>query len=93
MNDNKYFIELPHEEQDCARSIQLMDISGYIKMFQWGCNEGNHTAVAIIDADTEDEVRNILPPILRPNARIMKLNSFTREEIADIHKMADGSNA
>ena len=83
-NTNKYFIELPHEEKDCA-AIKLVHIRGYITHFQWGCEAGNHTAVMIVDAANEEEVLNILPPILRPKARIIKLNTYTPADVEALH--------
>ena len=89
MSEYKYFIELVHDANDCAMAIKLVDVSGYIQMFQWGCNAGEHTGVAILDAENEQQVLNILPPLLRPKARIVKLNTYTRKEIEEIHLLAD----
>ena len=84
-NTNKYFLELPHEEKDCAEAIKLVHIRGYIEAFDWGCADGEHTAVMILEAANEEEVINILPPLLRPKARVVKLNKYSPEDVEALH--------
>ncbi len=81
----KYFMEIPHEEQDCAQAIQLLNIRGYIGKLEWGCSGGNHTGVIITEADSKDQLLNILPPLLRPKARVVELNTFTPEDVEALH--------
>ncbi len=81
-----YFLELPHALGDCAQAIQLMNIRGYISQLHWGCEAGEHTGVMILEGiDSEEDVINILPPLLRPKARVFKLNKYTPEDVEKIH--------
>jgi hypothetical protein len=38
----------------------------------------------IVGVDSKDEARRILPPAFRRDAKIVQLNTFTREEIEEI---------
>jgi hypothetical protein len=38
----------------------------------------------IVDVDSKEDARNIVPPAFRPEARIIGLNKFTLEEIDSI---------
>jgi hypothetical protein len=48
------------------------------------CQDGNHRAWMIVDADSKDEARAIVPPPFRSEARIVGLNKFTIDYIDDI---------
>jgi hypothetical protein len=84
----RFLIEVPHEGTAvaCARVVEVFLNSGshFLSRADWGCKDGQHKAWMIVDADSKDEARRILPPAFRPNAKIVQLNTFTVEEIADI---------
>ena len=44
----------------------------------------------IVELDSRDEVMQIVPLDLRPQVRIVKLNRFTREQIASRMAELDG---
>jgi hypothetical protein len=58
--------------------------SHFLSRAEWGCKDGQHKAWMIVDVDSKDEARRILPPGLRPHAKIVQLNTFTIEEIEEI---------
>ena len=74
--EGKYFIEIPHTAGECNKVVKLVHISGWLTHFWWGCKFGTHTGVMIVDAESPEEVRNILPPILREQARIVQLEKI-----------------
>ena len=80
-----YFMEVPHSRDDCAKAIQLLHIRGYIEKLHWACKDGNHTAVIIMEADSKERVLNMLPPIMRGNARVLKLNEYSPEQVEAMH--------
>ena len=86
----RYLIEVPHEaeHQACARVVQIFLATGshVLTHADWGCLDGVHSAWLIVEADSKDEARRLLPPMLRPQARIVQLNTFTIEEIEGILK-------
>lgn len=84
----KFLIEVPHEAdaRACALAIQLLLQTGshYLTNAEWGCFDGEHKGWIIVEADSKEEARCILPPVYRPQAKIVKLNRFTMEEIDEI---------
>ena len=82
---NTYFMEVPHSEEDCAKAIQLLHIRGYVEKLHWGCKAGNHTAVIIMEADNKERVLNMLPPLMRDQARVIQLNEYSPEQVEAMH--------
>ena len=85
---SKFLIEVPHEPTKlaCARVVDVFLKSGshYLSNADWGCRDGDHRSWMIVDVDSKDEARRILPPAFRNQAKIIQLNSFTVEEIDEI---------
>lgn len=81
----KFLLEVPHEGEKiaCIRAIQILFETGshYLTNADFGCLDGVHKAWLIIDVDTKEEARMILPPAYRESATIVQLNKFTPEEL------------
>jgi len=81
----KYLIELEHDPdpRGCARVVRIFLETGshYLAQADWGCMDGHHSAWMIVDADSRDQARQIVPPPFRASARIVQLNKFTMEQI------------
>jgi hypothetical protein len=81
----RFLIEAPHESDKvgCARAVQVFLKSGshFLTHADWGCSDGEHKAWMIVDIESEEEARYILPPVYRSQAKIVRLNYFTIEEI------------
>ena len=56
----------------------------------FGCNDGVHKAWIVVDVDSKDEARNILPPGYRREATIVQLNKFGIKELDDLIKRHEG---
>jgi len=84
----RFLIEVPHEEEivACAHVVEIFLNTGshYLTNADWGCKDGVHKAWIIIDVDSKDEAKAILPPAYRPQSTIVQLNKFTMEEIEDL---------
>lgn len=87
---SRFLIEVPHEgnEVQCARIVDIFLKSGshFLRRADWGCKDGQHKAWMVVDADSKDQALLLLPPSLRPQAKIVQLNTFTVEEIDNILK-------
>ena len=81
----RFLIEVPHEAERvaCARIVEIFLKSGshFLTNADWGCLDGEHKAWFIAEVDSKEEARSILPPFLRSQAKIVKLNYFSLEEI------------
>jgi hypothetical protein len=84
----RFLIEVPHgaERVACAQAVEIFLKAGshFLTHADWGCKDGEHNAWIITDVETKDEARSILPPALRPQAKITKLNYFSLQEIDEI---------
>lgn len=84
----RYLIEVPHEEARvaCARAVDVFLRTGshFLSNADWGCRDGVHKSWIIVDVDSKDEARAIVPPAFRAQAKIVKLNAFTLPEIEEI---------
>ena len=84
----KFLIEVPHEAEAraCALAIEILFKTGshWLTNAEWGCKDGVHKGWVIVEVDSKEEARGILPPVYRPIAQIVKLNKFSMEEIEEI---------
>jgi hypothetical protein len=78
---NRYMIEVSHEptHQDCLRLAGSMTQAGahYIEAADWGCEAGVHSGWMIVEALNDDDARLIVPPSLRCQARVVRLNKIS----------------
>jgi hypothetical protein len=84
----RFLIEIHHDAERvaCARVVQIFLATGshFISHADWGCMDGEHTAWIVVDVDSKEEARSILPPAFRSQAKIVALNKFTMEQIEPI---------
>jgi len=84
----RFLIEVPHDPEvlACARAVQVFLATGshLLTHADWGCKDGVHSAWLIVDADSKEEARYVVPPAFRTDAKITGLNTFTIEEIDEI---------
>lgn len=87
---SKFLIEVPHGEDKiaCIRAIQIFLSSGshFLANADWGCRDGEHKAWMIVEVDSKEEARQILPPSYRSEAKIVSLSRFSREEMDDLSR-------
>ena len=83
---NRFLIETSHRPEDCLNLIQLVNAQGYLTHFDWGCMNGVHTGWAVIEADNEAEARLAVPPLVRGQARVVKVTKFDAATLAQMHK-------
>lgn len=87
----RYIIEDTHEEKDCVQLLDAFMHAGahYLTNAEWGCEAGDHTAWILIEAESDDEARLMVPPVIRNRARLVRLNRFTPEQIRAFHDHAE----
>jgi hypothetical protein len=82
----RYLIETPHTEQNCLALIDEIHAQGYLSNFDWGCKAGVHTGWAVIEAESEAQARMAVPPLVRGQAQVIRLNKFDATELALLHE-------
>lgn len=83
----RYLIESPHTTENCDQAISDLHAAGYLHCFEWGCKDDDHTGWAMVDAESAEHARQIVPWYLRDRARIVRLVKF--EVADDSHKEGD----
>lgn len=95
---NKYLIEVPHnaDRESCDAAIRIFLESGshFMTNADWGCKDGEHKAWIILDVESKEEARQILPPAFRNQARITLLSRFgfnERDEMVMVEDYHQGN--
>ena len=87
---NRFFIEVPHEEEvlACANAVKILLETGshFLSHADWGCSDGVHKGWVTVEAETKEQARQMIPAAYRHSAVIVKLNKFSLEEIDEIIK-------
>ena len=86
----RFLVEVPHDPEylACTRVIQIFLKTGshFLTHADWGCSDGEHKAWFIADVGGKEEARSILPPVLRPQAKVVALNTYTMEDIDEVFR-------
>lgn len=84
----KFLIEVPHEAEKraCLRAIQILLQTGshYLTNAEWGCLDGEHKGWVIVEVDSREEARCILPPVYRSQSKIVRLSKFKLEDVDEM---------
>ena len=84
----RFLIEVPHQgdEAACARVVEVFLRTGshFLTRADWGCMDGEHKAWIIVQVESKEEARSIVPPAFRSQAKIVQLNMFTMDDIEDV---------
>ena len=86
----KYLIEVPHEatKSACLNAVRVFLQTGshFLANADWGCHDGEHKAWLLVEVENKGQANQIVPPIFRSDAKIVKLHTFTREEMDHIEE-------
>ncbi len=84
----KFLIEVAHDEDEliCARVVEVFLKTGshFLSHADWGCSDGDHRALMVVEVDSKEEACQIVPPVFRHDAKIVQLNKFTVDEIEEM---------
>ncbi len=87
----RFLIEVPHgaDKKACDEAIQVFMATGshFLTHADWGCEDGEHKAWIIVDVETKDEARMILPSLFRQVAKITQIRHYTPEEMKASDKL------
>ena len=90
---SRYLIEVAHEgnTRACTEAVRVFLRTGshFLTHAEWGCKDGVHKAWMIVDLDSKDEARNIVPAQFRATAMVVQLNGFTMNEAEGVQAHLD----
>ena len=86
----RYIIESPHTREECLRALdeELEKGKDILGKFDFGCKAGDHTAYAIVDANSKNDALKLVPTFLQNKARIVEVDKITPEMIRSFHTKA-----
>jgi len=91
---SKFLIEVPHsdDQAECLRVVHIFLSTGshFLSNAEWGCMDGEHKAWMMVDVDSKEDARSILPPAFRNQAKITRITKFTLDQIEEemsLHKV------
>jgi hypothetical protein len=76
----RYLIESQHTDANCEQVVKDVFAAGYLHHFEWGCKDNDHTAWAIVDAESPEHARQLIPWYLREQARVVMLVRFDKAD-------------
>ena len=83
----RFLVEVPHESDQvtCAQAVAVFLKTGshFFTHASWGCKDGEHKAWLVVEVESKEQARAIVPPAFRPQAKVVQLNAFTVDEIDD----------
>ena len=86
----KFLIEVPHgaDKKACDHAIQVFHQTGshFLTHAEWGCLDGEHKAWIIVEVESKEDARFIVPPLFRSDAKITQLVTFTTLDIKESEK-------
>lgn len=84
----RYLIESQHTPGECLQVLDAILMMGtdFVDRFDFGCQAGEHTGWAVVEAESESAALKMVPAFVRSRARIVKVNKFTPQQIRAAHK-------
>jgi hypothetical protein len=77
----RFLIEVPHDEdaKACTKAVKVLLETGshFLTHADWGCKDGVHKAILIVEVDTKEAARSIVPPAFRAETKVTRLNGFS----------------
>lgn len=84
----RFLIEITHDndKEGCFKALRAIEKMGshFITEADWGCLDGTHSGYLVAELESRDHARQVVPPEFRSGAKIVQLNTFTREQIRSL---------
>ncbi len=80
---DRHLIETPHAQQNGRNLVDLVNVAGYLNHFDWGCMSRVPCGWAVIEAENEAKARLTVPPLVRGQARVVKIVKFTQSMLVN----------
>ncbi len=86
-----YVLEAPHDAGEHTRALRetLAAGPGYQHLFVWGCDVGEHKAWAVVEADGQGEVVDLLPRFLQERATVHRVRLHSAKDVAPFSEEPD----
>ena len=85
---SQFLLEVPHEEDmvSCEKAVRILLSTGshFLTHAQFGCHDGVHKAWIIVDLDSKEEAKAIIPAEYRNQSLVVKLTQFSLDKLNNI---------
>lgn len=85
-----YMVVVEHTPDECLRTMdELADNAPeLLDEFWFAGAAGEHKGWAIVDADSEEDALEKLPPALRDGADVVPVRHYSMQSVKALHRMA-----
>ena len=87
----RFLIELEHEarKRACLKAYEIILSTGshFLVNAEWGCEDNVHCCWIMVDLDSKEEARAILPPVYREEAKITEIKRYKLEDFRKSDKI------
>ena len=82
---SRFIVISSHTAEDCKMAVKHFreNHAGFLTHFEWGCYDSDHTAYAMVEAETHEEAKMSVPALFRDKTRVVKLTWFKPKESSD----------
>ena len=84
----RFLVEVPHgsDKGSCEMAIRSFLESGshFLTNADWGCMDDDHRAWIVMEIESKEMAEMMLPPLLRPGAKIIELRKFEMDEMEKV---------
>lgn len=84
----RYLIEVEHDSgaTSCGTVVRMFLDTGshYLSHADWGCEDGVHKCWLIVETESREQAKAVVPPFMRQHAKIIRLNRFFSDEMGKI---------
>jgi hypothetical protein len=83
----RYLVSASHTPEQCLAALDAFAAQGKepLARFDWGCMSGDHTGYALVEASSAEAALAAVPANQRAQAKAIKLDKFTIEQIKSLH--------
>jgi hypothetical protein len=84
----RFMIQASHTPEECLDILDEYVKAGahYLTHTEWGCDENVHTGWIVVEAESDAEARLMVPPIIRNKALLVRLTTYSPEQIKKFHE-------
>jgi hypothetical protein len=88
-----HLIISPHSAEQCLAALDAVlampEGEKDLARWQWGCLAGDHTGYMMAIGASAADALKLVPELVRPQAKAVKLNRFTADQIKAFHTQTE----
>ena len=82
----RYLIMVPHTAEECLKAMDDYDAAKSLAKWDFGCEDGDHTAYSIVTAADKEAALAMVPENVRGNAKVIMMTKFTAADLKKAHE-------